>query len=65
MTLIAIIFLRNQLRPIKRLAAASEAFGKGRVVPFSPDWCDRSAGGRQCVFWRCERGLNGRWSNAQ
>ena len=36
MTLIAIIFLRNQLRPIKRLAAASEAFGKGRVVPFHP-----------------------------
>ncbi|WP_428544485.1 ATP-binding protein [Profundibacter sp.] len=36
MTLIAIIFLRNQLRPIKRLAAASEAFGKGQVVPFHP-----------------------------
>jgi two-component system osmolarity sensor histidine kinase EnvZ len=36
MTMIAIIFLRNQLRPIKRLAAASEAFGKGRVVPFHP-----------------------------
>jgi len=36
MTIIAIIFLRNQLRPIKRLAAVSEAFGKGRVVPFHP-----------------------------
>ncbi|WP_457651019.1 ATP-binding protein [Profundibacter sp.] len=36
MTMIAIIFLRNQLRPIKRLAAASEAFGKGQVVPFHP-----------------------------
>ncbi len=36
MTLISFVFLRNQLRPIKRLAAASEAFGKGRVVPYKP-----------------------------
>ncbi len=36
MTIIAMIFLRNQLRPIKRLAGASEAFGKGHVVPYSP-----------------------------
>ena len=36
MTLISIIFLRNQLRPIKRLAQASEAFGKGQVVPYRP-----------------------------
>ncbi|PIE15269.1 MAG: two-component sensor histidine kinase [Rhodobacterales bacterium] len=36
MTIIAIIFLRNQLRPIKRLAAAAEAFGKGHVVPYHP-----------------------------
>ncbi len=28
--LIAAIFLRNQVRPIRRLAAAAEAFGKGR-----------------------------------
>ena len=34
MTLIAFSFLRNQLRPIKRLAAASDAFGKGRNVPY-------------------------------
>lgn len=31
---IASIFLRNQLRPIRRLAQASEEFGKGRVVPY-------------------------------
>ena len=31
---IATIFLRNQLRPIKRLARAAEAYGKGRVVPY-------------------------------
>lgn len=36
MTIIAYLFLRNQLRPIKRLAAASEAFGKGQIVPYSP-----------------------------
>ncbi len=36
MTLIAYLFLRNQLRPIKRLVKASEAFGKGEIVPYSP-----------------------------
>jgi two-component system osmolarity sensor histidine kinase EnvZ len=30
---VAILFLRNQVRPIERLAAAAEAFGKGRAVP--------------------------------
>lgn len=34
MTVIAYLFLRNQLRPIRRLARASEAFGKGQVVPY-------------------------------
>ncbi len=34
---IAIIFLRNQVRPIERLAIAAEAFGRGRSVPdFKP-----------------------------
>lgn len=36
LTLISIVFLRNQLRPIRRLARASEAFGKGRVVDYQP-----------------------------
>ena len=36
MTLIAFLFLRNQLRPIRRLARAAEAFGKGRVEPYKP-----------------------------
>ena len=31
--LLAIIFLRNQIRPILRLADAAESFGKGRDVP--------------------------------
>ncbi|HEY4114393.1 MAG TPA: ATP-binding protein, partial [Rhizomicrobium sp.] len=34
---IAILFLRNQVRPIERLAVAAENFGKGRAVPdFKP-----------------------------
>ena len=36
MTTIAYFFLRNQLRPIKRLAAAATEYGKGRIKPFSP-----------------------------
>jgi two-component system osmolarity sensor histidine kinase EnvZ len=36
MTFIAYVFLRNQLRPIKRLAEAADAFGKGRSVPYRP-----------------------------
>jgi len=36
MTTIAYFFLRNQLRPIKRMAAAAQAFGKGRIEKFSP-----------------------------
>jgi len=34
MSLVAFLFLRNQLRPIRRLSRAAEAFGKGRVVPY-------------------------------
>jgi len=33
---VAIIFLRNQIRPILRLAHAAEDFGKGRDSQFSP-----------------------------
>ncbi len=36
MTVIAYIFLRNQLRPIKRLAMAADAFGKGRHAEYRP-----------------------------
>ncbi len=36
MTLIAYIYLRNQLRPVTRLAEAAEAFGRGRVIPYRP-----------------------------
>ncbi|MCF3974603.1 ATP-binding protein [Paracoccus salsus] len=36
MTGIATVFLRNQLRPIRRLAQAAEEYGKGRIVPYRP-----------------------------
>jgi two-component system osmolarity sensor histidine kinase EnvZ len=36
LTAIAVIFLRNQMRPIGALAEAAEAFGKGRSLPFRP-----------------------------
>ncbi|MCC6305559.1 MAG: two-component sensor histidine kinase [Rhodobacteraceae bacterium] len=36
LTGIAYLFLRNQIRPIARLAAAAEAFGKGRSLAFRP-----------------------------
>ena len=36
MTVVAYIYLRNQLRPIKRLAKAAAAFGRGQVVEYRP-----------------------------
>jgi two-component system, OmpR family, osmolarity sensor histidine kinase EnvZ len=37
LTGIAFVFLRNQVRPIERLARAADSFGKGRAVPdFKP-----------------------------
>ncbi len=36
LTIISLIFLRNQMRPIRRLALAAEAFGKGRSEPYRP-----------------------------
>jgi two-component system, OmpR family, osmolarity sensor histidine kinase EnvZ len=34
--LVAVLFLRNQIKPILRLADAAEGFGKGRDVDFRP-----------------------------
>lgn len=36
LTFIAYLFLRNQLRPIARLAQAAADYGRGRVVPYRP-----------------------------
>ena len=36
LTVISALFLRNQVRPIKKLAEVAEAFGKGRVEDYHP-----------------------------
>lgn len=36
MTAVATLFLRNQLRPIRRLAAMAEAFGRGQSLTWPP-----------------------------
>jgi len=36
MTVVSYLFLRNQLRPIRRMAHAASEYGKGRIVPFNP-----------------------------
>ncbi|TDL78126.1 HAMP domain-containing protein [Palleronia sediminis] len=36
MTIVAYLFLKNQLRPIKRLSEAAAAFGRGRALPYRP-----------------------------
>lgn len=47
LTGIAIVFLRNQVRPIRELARAAQAFGRGRSEPFRPGGAEevRRAGG--------------------
>lgn len=37
---VAMVFLRNQIRPIRELAAAAEAFGRGRALTFRPSGAD-------------------------
>lgn len=46
LTAVAAVFLRNQVRPIRELAGAATAFGRGRRVPFRPAGAEevRSAG---------------------
>lgn len=36
MTIVSFLYLRNQLRPITRLAKAAEAFGRGRPTDYRP-----------------------------
>ena len=47
MTFVSFVYLRGQIRPIKRLAAAAEAFGKGQSVQYRPTGASevRAAGG--------------------
>ena len=66
---ISVLFLRNQVRPITRLAAAAEAFGKGRSVPFRPSGAEevRRAGAaflamRARIERQIEHAVTGRYS---
>ena len=36
LTAISVVFLRNQITPIKELAEAADAFGQGRMLPMRP-----------------------------
>lgn len=36
LTLISFLFLKNQVRPIRRLAAAAQEFGRGRSIDYRP-----------------------------
>lgn len=36
LTFVAYLFLRNQLRPIRRLGQAAADYGKGRITPYHP-----------------------------
>ncbi|SET40608.1 two-component system, OmpR family, osmolarity sensor histidine kinase EnvZ [Oceanicella actignis] len=36
LVVVAVLFLRNQVRPIRQLAEAADSFGKGRPTPFRP-----------------------------
>ncbi len=33
---VSFLFLKNQVRPIRRLAEAATAFGRGRILPYAP-----------------------------
>ncbi|KAA9009937.1 ATP-binding protein [Histidinibacterium aquaticum] len=53
LTGIAYVYLRNQLRPITRMARAAEEFGKGRTVPYQPSGATEvRAAGRAFVEMR-------------
>ncbi|ROU00121.1 ATP-binding protein [Histidinibacterium lentulum] len=53
LSVIAYIYLRNQLRPITRMAHAAEEFGKGRIEPYTPSGAtELRAAGRAFVEMR-------------
>ncbi len=62
--IVAVMFLRNQIRPIQRLADATEAFGKGQPAPaFKPTGAEeirRAAGAFQLMRLRIERQISQR-----
>ena len=62
--LVAVIFLRNQVRPIRQLADAAEAFGKGQPAPpFKPKGAEeirRASSAFHQMRGRIERQINQR-----
>src|SRR4030095_13176405 len=51
--IVAVLFLRNQIRPILRLAEAAESFGKGREAPdFRPRGARGGGQGREAPDFR-------------
>ena len=53
---VAILFLRNQVKPIERLALAAENFGKGRAVPdFKPHGAAEVRGAAQAFIQMRDR----------
>ena len=53
---VAIIFLRNQMKPIERLAVAAENFGKGRAVPdFKPHGASEVRGAAEAFIQMRDR----------
>ncbi len=60
---VAVLFLRNQVRPIRQLAEAAEAFGKGRSSPFRPSGAEevrRAGAAFQHMRARIERQIDQR-----
>jgi two-component system osmolarity sensor histidine kinase EnvZ len=60
---VAVLFLRNQVRPIRELAEAAEAFGKGRSLPLRPAGAEevrRAAGAFLSMRARIERQIEQR-----
>lgn len=60
---VAVAFMRNQIRPIRQLAEAAEAFGKGRSLPFRPAGAEevrRAAGAFLNMRARIERQIEQR-----
>lgn len=62
--MIAVVFLRNQVRPIRQLADAAEAFGKGQPAsPFKPSGAEeirRAAGAFHLMRARIEKQISQR-----
>ena len=54
LVILSLIILKNQIRPIGKLAKAAEAFGKGQFIEFRPE--DQTKFEEQVLhLWQCEQ----------